>query len=795
MVQPASIRFGLGPAGQQGSPGARIVVLRDRGEVDIMRPSEGHVAGSIPAGRTKSAATLQRWPPPSEMGTRADRLAANIWQHPATADGASMWSRQLREETAVNIEKNQLQSFARAASGAVIGAALCFAPVALVPAQAQSQPAAAGAAEPRPLIDPSKLKLPVPRTVQAATSLLGLGRPRLALVIGNPTIDRKTLLPAAARDAQAVAAALRSGGFVVMVREDLSATELRANLNEFRQRLEPESIALIYFVGVGNQIDGKNIVLGRSAQIDPVASGPARADAWIKGGVPVAELVNALEGPLTSPRLLMIDAAVDAPQLGRPTQPGLIEQTVPPGLMAIFSASPGGVVEPTPAPTALPSPPPGDALAIAASRFGRELVRALMTPGLNAPDVLRLTRRGVSEQSGNKQVPWIVGDTDGNEELAEAKLLDALLPSSPQDLVKDVAKQAAQESLQARRAANAASPGNTGGPGDRLPETPSSSAPARAANAAMDVATAAATTVATAAVAAKAAEAAATLAAVSTATQVAAGAAQAVGNVAARATPLAAARPTAAAPAPAPAAVVPTAPLPAEPVVARASPAAAQRPSAPLFDIPADPRTRAQSQGERPVFAPKVNEFGYAQGDTFTYRVLDGWKGQVAGSFVQAIDEVLQDGMLNANGNQLQLDPQGRTVSRITPNGRQEFQPFEDHWWNNPKRGESRDVNFREFYNRPDRKGEIEWKGDMSVGRPRSIELPAGKFDVVPIHGDGWYHEVSSAGKGSGRWNRTVWYSPKLGHPVAIDIETTNWAGKLDRRERIELVHAQKAKP
>lgn len=706
----------------------------------------------------------------------------------------------------MNTEKTQTQDCRRAAAALTLAAALWLAPAAPTIAQALApslppSPAtspATGAAEPRPLIEPGKLKLPVPRSVQAATALIGLGRPRLALVIGNPVIDRKTLLPAAARDAQAVAAALRSGGFVVMVREDLSATELRANLNEFRQRLEPESIALIYFVGVGNQIDGKNIVLGRNAQVDPAASGSARADAWAKGGVPIAELVNALEGPLSSPRLLMVDAAIDAPQLGRPSQPGLIEQTVPPGLMAIFSASPGGVVEPTPAPAALPNPPPSDPRAVAVTRFGRELVRALMTPGLNAPDVLRLTRRGVAEQSGNKQVPWIVGDTDGSEELAEAKLLDALLPSSPQDLAKDVAKQAAQETLQARRAANPASPGNSGGPVERRPETPSSSAPARAANAAMDVATAAATTVATAAIAAKAAEAAATLAAVSTAAQVAAGAAQAAGNIAARATPLAAARPTSAAAAPAPAApaaVVPPAPLPTEPVVARANPAAAQRPSAPLFDIPADSRTQRQTQGERPVFTPKVNEFGYAQGDTFTYRVVDGWKGQVAGSFVQAIDEVLQDGMLNANGSQLQLDPQGRTVSRITPNGRQEFQPFEDHWWNNPKRGESRDVNFREFYNRPDRKGEIEWKGDMSVGRPRSIELPAGKFDVVPIHGDGWYYETSSAGKGSGRWNRTVWYSPKLGHPVAIDIETTNWAGKLERRERIELVHAQKAKP
>ena len=46
----------------------------DRGEVDIMRPSEGHVAGSIPAGRTSATAPvrsvpLQRAPAPSSIRT------------------------------------------------------------------------------------------------------------------------------------------------------------------------------------------------------------------------------------------------------------------------------------------------------------------------------------------------------------------------------------------------------------------------------------------------------------------------------------------------------------------------------------------------------------------------------------------------------------------------------------------------------------------------------------------------------------------------------------------------------
>jgi YD repeat-containing protein len=204
----------------------------------------------------------------------------------------------------------------------------------------------------------------------------------------------------------------------------------------------------------------------------------------------------------------------------------------------------------------------------------------------------------------------------------------------------------------------------------------------------------------------------------------------------------------------------------------------------------------AAGGGERPAFTPRVNPYGYAEGDTFTYRVIDGWKNEVSGSTTTAIEEVLDDGQLLANGQTTELDAQGRLKSQRQPDGSvSQFEPCQDLWWSNPTRGESRRVDFKENVQRPDgTRGQIEWKGSSRVGRPAKIETPAGEFEVLPIETKGWYYEAIAGRRISGQFSRTVWYSNQLGHPVAIDIEDTDSLGKLLKRERVELTHAQQSR-
>lgn len=713
------------------------------------------------------------------------------------------------------------------------------------------------------LPDLQDIKLPMPRTVRAANAVLGLARQRLALVVGNGSIGNGVALATASRDAQAVAAALRACGFVVMVREDLGADDLRANLKEFQGRLQPGGVGLLYFTGLAAQVEGRNYVLPRGLPLQGATDLPAQIRS---AAVPLQEIVDAVQGTADSPRYLVVDAAIAHPALAGLAKPGLAEQAVPQGVMGLFASAPGAAA-PLAEPFALPLPAPTDPRQIAASAFGREFVRSLVTPRLSGPDILRLTRGAMLDISAGKQVPVIVGDSAEKDEFAEPNLLDALFPRSPEDLAREALKQAARGvgGGDVPVSAVAGSPARTSpsvvekedGPSNsrstRDPQPPSGTS--TAVNAATSAAANAATAAAVVAVGAAVAQASTTAAVAGSAVGLAGSVASAVlgssgssGGAPARdATANQLMKPTAVtraagegAPAAAPTAAPATAAAATAVPAAVAAPVAAPvaeavlPPAVPRDAVPpgfstatsgaeagagtanaalpvglasqllqqaaqqSDERTqRQQNGGERPAYVPRVNPFGYAEGDTFLYRVLDTWKGEELGSMVQSIDEVLDGGDLVGNGHQLTLDPQGRIKQVRHPDGSSsQFQPYQGLWWANAKRGESRRVEFTEMFQRADRsRGQIEWKGSLSVGRPRKIQLPAGEFEVLPIEGSGWFYETMRNGRqSSGQWSRTTWYAPKLGHPVAIDIEESNAVGKLQRRERIELTGAQTAR-
>jgi hypothetical protein len=86
----------------------------------------------------------------------------------------------------------------------------------------------------------------------------------------------------------------------------------------------------------------------------------------------------------------------------------------------------------------------------------------------------------------------------------------------------------------------------------------------------------------------------------------------------------------------------------------------------------------------------------------------------------------------------------------------------------------------------------IDWRGTAQVGSQRQIETQAGDFDVLPIKTSGTAVDTPAGGMPRRlQFTRTVWFAPKLGVPVAMDIEDNDETGKPLRRERIELTHAQ----
>ena len=217
---------------------------------------------------------------------------------------------------------------------------------------------------------------------------------------------------------------------------------------------------------------------------------------------------------------------------------------------------------------------------------------------------------------------------------------------------------------------------------------------------------------------------------------------------------------------------------------------------------PPDTRTRpAGERGERPVFEPRRNAFGHAEGDTLSFRVIDRLKsdeGEERGTEVVAIEAITAAGGLSANGAALLLDAQGRiTRQPRRDGGTSTFSPALDIWWAAPARGQVRQLAFAEAIEGPGggTRSSADWAGSAEVGAPRLLELPAGSFEVLPITSSGTVSEALPGGaRVQRKWSRTAWYAPKLGQPVAIDSEDFDAGGKLLRRERIELVHAQTAR-
>jgi hypothetical protein len=143
------------------------------------------------------------------------------------------------------------------------------------------------------------------------------------------------------------------------------------------------------------------------------------------------------------------------------------------------------------------------------------------------------------------------------------------------------------------------------------------------------------------------------------------------------------------------------------------------------------------------------------------------------------------------------MDPQGRIKSQRRPDGTLVASSCrsQDLWWSNPKPGESRDVSFTETFERAGARAASAVRRLQPRGPAAPIETPAGEFEVMPIESSGWTSrgKTGQRRRAAGQFTRTVWYSPKLGHPVRIDIRTpTAWASCCVR-ERVELMHAQRA--
>lgn len=219
-------------------------------------------------------------------------------------------------------------------------------------------------------------------------------RSRVALVIGNGDYLSGPLMNTV-NDARSVARALRSAGFDVMLRENLSnKDEMKRVIREFGMKLRSGGVGLFYYAGHGMQVNGFNYIIPVNAVINIEEEVEYEA-------VDVGFVLAYLENAKNSVNIVILDACRNNPfaRSFRDASQGLVGMTAPTGTLIAYATAPGSVAS------------DGDGVN---GLYTQELLKQINTPGLRVEDVFKNVRKNVLDQSGGRQTPWesssLIGD-------------------------------------------------------------------------------------------------------------------------------------------------------------------------------------------------------------------------------------------------------------------------------------------------------------------------------------------------------------------------------------------------
>jgi uncharacterized caspase-like protein len=133
----------------------------------------------------------------------------------------------------------------------------------------------------------------------------GSAESRVALVIGNGAYRSAVQLPNAARDAEAIAATLKSIGFDVVLGTDLDRERMTQRLSDFAGRAQGADVALFFYAGHGIQLDGRNLLVPVDADLK------SELDAKVR----TVEVDTVLQSTIADAKvkLVLLDACRDNP--------------------------------------------------------------------------------------------------------------------------------------------------------------------------------------------------------------------------------------------------------------------------------------------------------------------------------------------------------------------------------------------------------------------------------------------------------------------------------------------------
>jgi tol-pal system protein YbgF len=215
---------------------------------------------------------------------------------------------------------------------------------------------------------------------------------RVALVIGNGAY-KLGALKNPPNDAKLIGKTLRSLGFHVIERTDLTQRGMKRAISEFGTELAnagDDAVGMFFYAGHGVQAKGNNYLLPTDAELNKESDlelYAVRAN-WVLGQMEEAgNRVN----------LVVLDACRNNPftrSWKRSVTRGLARMEAPRGTMIAYATRPGDVA----------ADGKGNN-----SPYTKAFSDAIQTPGLTLSSVFIKTRNSVIKQTSNEQVPWEEG--------------------------------------------------------------------------------------------------------------------------------------------------------------------------------------------------------------------------------------------------------------------------------------------------------------------------------------------------------------------------------------------------
>jgi len=215
---------------------------------------------------------------------------------------------------------------------------------------------------------------------------------RVALVMGNSAY-KTAPLKNPTNDAKDMAAKLKGMGFTVVERSNLTSKQIGSTLREFRSKLSPGSVALVYYAGHGLQIKGENYFPTVDAEIAGEEDVPNQS-------IAMRQIMDVLEDAKTRLNLVFLDACRNNPyqRSFRSSSDGLSKVNAPSGTLISFATRPGSV---------------------AADGTGRNglytgaLLASMDVQGLQIELALKRVVSSVKGASRGQQEPWMEGSIEG----------------------------------------------------------------------------------------------------------------------------------------------------------------------------------------------------------------------------------------------------------------------------------------------------------------------------------------------------------------------------------------------